>query len=375
MFSIISLSGCCLKHKWVEATCDFPMTCSVCGKTEGEPIGHRWIEATCTTPKTCSVCGVTEGNPLPHTWVEATCTEAKTCSVCGKKEGEALGHEWTFTTVDAPKTCTRCSLTDGEPIKCEEIIIEELIKDDYDNHCFLNESIVGYTNKNPEFSIFDYDGKEIKKINIVKSNYKSWSYDLGYQTDLKNDVCFVTTLFDQENKGTIILYDQFGKELATLNTKLSFTGYLKKDEVIDERYILLSSSDTKKVILCIDTETMSFVDKENIRDDLDYDKEKYGCCYPQKNLNYDLYLVSNLDKSAWGYVDKDFNEVAMYADASDFNAGGYALVSKDLKTYDIIDSDFNVVGKGCIEGESSWLSGGYVLAVLKDEEVHYYMIK
>ena len=29
-----------------------------------------------------------------HKWKEATCTEPKTCSVCGAKEGKALGHAW-----------------------------------------------------------------------------------------------------------------------------------------------------------------------------------------------------------------------------------------------------------------------------------------
>ena len=32
---------------------------------------HDWVEATCTEPKTCSVCGATEGDPLGHNWAEA----------------------------------------------------------------------------------------------------------------------------------------------------------------------------------------------------------------------------------------------------------------------------------------------------------------
>ena len=42
---------------------------------------HEWYAATCTSPKTCSLCGKTEGEPLPHTWLDATCTAAKTCTV------------------------------------------------------------------------------------------------------------------------------------------------------------------------------------------------------------------------------------------------------------------------------------------------------
>ena len=64
------LTGCGHEHKWTEATCTEPKTCTECGKTEGEPLGHKWKEATCTEAKTCSVCGETEGEPLGHKWKE-----------------------------------------------------------------------------------------------------------------------------------------------------------------------------------------------------------------------------------------------------------------------------------------------------------------
>lgn len=48
-------------HKWVDATCTEPKTCSECGATEGDPLGHDWKDATATEPKTCSRCGATEG--------------------------------------------------------------------------------------------------------------------------------------------------------------------------------------------------------------------------------------------------------------------------------------------------------------------------
>lgn len=60
--------------------------------TYEEPVGcpHDWIEATCTNSKTCSICGQTEGEPLGHTWEEATKYTPKTCSICGQKEGNLL---------------------------------------------------------------------------------------------------------------------------------------------------------------------------------------------------------------------------------------------------------------------------------------------
>ena len=86
-------------HTWVDADCDTPKTCSVCGATEGEALGHDWADATTEAPKTCKVCGATEGDPLPpavceHDWSDADCDTPKTCSKCGATEGEALGHDW-----------------------------------------------------------------------------------------------------------------------------------------------------------------------------------------------------------------------------------------------------------------------------------------
>ena len=103
-------------HKWTDATCTAPRTCSVCGETEGTANGHKWTEATCTAPKTCSVCNATEGNAKGHKWTDATCTAPKTCSVCKVTEGEAKGHKWTDATCTAPKTCSVCKATEGEAL-------------------------------------------------------------------------------------------------------------------------------------------------------------------------------------------------------------------------------------------------------------------
>lgn len=61
------LSGCSCRHKWQEATCTEPKTCSKCGETEGEALGHTpgdWIvgesdfvAAEKQENLSCSVCG------------------------------------------------------------------------------------------------------------------------------------------------------------------------------------------------------------------------------------------------------------------------------------------------------------------------------
>ncbi len=106
-----------LSHEWIEADCENPKTCKLCGTTEGEKGGHKWKEATCTDPKTCEICNKTEGTVASHSWENATCTDPKTCSVCGLTEGEALSadkeHKWEEATCAKPKTCTICNKTEG----------------------------------------------------------------------------------------------------------------------------------------------------------------------------------------------------------------------------------------------------------------------
>lgn len=60
-----ALSGCSCNHKWAEANCGAPKTCTRCGVTEGEKVGeHIWMDATTDAPKTCSVCGETTGKKI-----------------------------------------------------------------------------------------------------------------------------------------------------------------------------------------------------------------------------------------------------------------------------------------------------------------------
>ena len=113
---LVVFAGCQCEHQWVEADCVTAKTCSLCGETEGAPLGHRWLAAACTAAKTCEVCGTVEGEALGHSWVEATCAAPKHCEVCGETEGEALAHTWENATTEQPVTCSVCGATEGERI-------------------------------------------------------------------------------------------------------------------------------------------------------------------------------------------------------------------------------------------------------------------
>lgn len=96
-------------------------------KADIEALGHSWVDADCDTPKTCSVCGATEGEALGHNMQETeaavapTCEEAGKTAVltcangCGKTEGgdevPALGHDWADATYDWAEDGSACTAT------------------------------------------------------------------------------------------------------------------------------------------------------------------------------------------------------------------------------------------------------------------------
>jgi hypothetical protein len=59
----------------------------------------KYNVTSCVTNESTSVCGevTVAQQEVPaegHTWVNADCDTPKTCSVCGATEGEALGHSF-----------------------------------------------------------------------------------------------------------------------------------------------------------------------------------------------------------------------------------------------------------------------------------------
>ncbi|MBE6592112.1 MAG: hypothetical protein E7646_08745 [Ruminococcaceae bacterium] len=77
-------------------TCTETANCIHCGKpNEDYDIpGHTMIEASCEHPRMCEICGYSEGEALGHTGGKATCTEYAICTRCNWFYGEVLGHEY-----------------------------------------------------------------------------------------------------------------------------------------------------------------------------------------------------------------------------------------------------------------------------------------
>ena len=107
------------KYKISDATCTETAKyyqscfCGVKGTTIfsfGSPLGHKWKDAACTTPKTCSVCNTTEGDPLGHDWATTWSSDETnhwhTCSRCSEIKDTAA------------HTPDREAATETEPVKC-----------------------------------------------------------------------------------------------------------------------------------------------------------------------------------------------------------------------------------------------------------------
>ena len=368
-------SGCCIKHDWQEATCEEPETCSKCGKTRGEELGHDWEKATCEEPKTCSVCGETKGKPLGHDWEEATCEKPKTCKRCDKTEGEPLEHEWVYATITEPKHCINCGATEGEAVSAEIISMEDITGGNWDYICAYEDSVVCARDNGKEVNVgfYDYNGTVLNEFSYSISSAYSWSYTMP--SDINNKIGFQSTVFDSSKNGTITLYDPYGKEIQKFEIKYPFDySYIYLTRVADDqRYLAEANAENYQVAYWLDTETLELIDAKKQNHvlwgiDYDYDKSKYSFITRMINADMTGFFVGDAYEEHWGYLDDNQNEIAMYKDATEFNIYGYALVSDDGYSYDIIDKDFNVVGEDVIQGNGAYLRSGNspVFAVLTD---------
>ena len=105
-----------------------------------EECAHKWVEATCTEPKTCSICGKTDGDALGHSYQEAvtapTCTEegytTHTCSRCGDSYVDtyvsAAGHDWDDGVVTKEPTYSETGIRTYTCKNCGETKTEEIAK-------------------------------------------------------------------------------------------------------------------------------------------------------------------------------------------------------------------------------------------------------
>ena len=385
---VLILSGCGHVHTWEDATCTEPQKCIECGATEGEALGHDWAEATCDSPKICNRCGITEGEALGHDWVDATCETPKTCSRCGITEGEALGHEWMSATTEAPKTCKVCGKTEGDPISVKIYDFSEYYKG-YRRGAFNSDLGVFVRYKQEDYGqdiveILDASDGEVVSSQIITygeydGRYAFWGYNFPYSYGLTacnkdpNHQNSRVILLGWD--GEILIDDTVPINLYLENNKWNDV-FTSDDNIIsivvgdDSKPIRYYNLQTSEILDPgeIDVELLGDVNTHRFSEKIDepYDETVWSYCDYQPII--DGFLVKRASDEKWGYVDKDFNEIVIYDDATAFCELGYALVSEDRNHYYLIDSDFNKICD--LEGDykSAGMCGGNLFSVCKPDD-------
>ncbi|MCR5376149.1 MAG: hypothetical protein K6E71_05305 [Lachnospiraceae bacterium] len=354
------LAGCCMKHEWAEATCTEPKKCVKCGETEGVANGHKWKAATCTTPKTCETCG--------------------------KTEGEALGHTWVDRTMEKPKTCSVCGATEGKPIAFTELSLEKINADirNIDRLMFMPKTIACVKMADAVCCIYDYDEKLIKEIPLNLGNSEKGRFDcnLLFDSNLENDGWIITTYGDEENNFTIRVFNERGEEVASTREKANVPEgqSLELRNVSDDGYMRFYASEDGYMVkvkprLVIDSKTMTVAAIDAGIPVAWFDTKDYRSVADMIH-NEKYCLATSLDGKKKYYIHPKYYSIkAEFVDASDFNSSGYALASTDGKSYDLLDTDLNVVGAGV--GEGSWATwfGDTVFLIYRDKQYHWYSVK
>lgn len=224
--------------------------------------------------------------------------------------GCGCDHKWQSATCEEPKTCKLCGETEGEPYM-KRAINEDMcvaIEDTKDHHL--------------KVTFYNLNGNVVHEhdLNLNRSDggYDGWIYSFvkdGYMLATGN-----------ENKTEITVYDY---DFNTIMEK-RLDAFLCNGNPNNTAELDSNSFDGINRVYNKNKETTYFaVDFNN------------GC------------FVGTKDEKSWGFIDLDGNEIRMYKDATDFTRSGYALVSEGGKSYDLNDTDMNVVKEGIVEAKGA----------------------
>lgn len=358
VLAVLLLTGCCTKHEWKEATCTEPKHCVKCGEIEGEPLGHDFEKATCTTGIHCRRCGM------------------------GMLDGQALGHTWTPRTLKYPKTCSVCGETEGEPISFTKYDLPVLSKE-VDSMRFTPESIICGKNGEDRIYVYDYDEKLINTIDIATDESCAWSQCVIRWGLTETETAIVTTCIDSSNDCKICMYNARGEKTGEAHTTVVLPegeDNIKPYNLCASRYVSFypSSYDgnaSVNPLILVDVQENCLADPNMEFDFETFVNRNISSCQDAPIIANQYAFIRARD-GRYGYLNKRYSYTeALYQDATNFNSAGYALVSNDGKSYDLIDLDLNVVGTACVEGDKAHWEGDIVFAVRKDGVYTYYSFK
>ena len=360
---------------------------------------HTFKEATCLEPKTCTECGYTEGEALGHDFLEATCEVLSTCSRCGCTQGEYAEHDFAPANLEVAKTCKVCGQTEGEPVKLAifktsegESNVGGLNFDRFDQYWPISNSTIAALFYNSQ--LWEFGGKwTYRGCNLIDADSGSTVYrerwgEVEFPYDvydvIDSDTLRYWLMFFQPNPGSASLviftdskmvgYDDRFQKVFEANADMD--DFVNCDSIYSserlEMLFLINYSDGS-------TRYFSSLNGESVPEPKAEPEPKklegFAKSHYQEGL--DIYLVSQNDE--WGYADAEGNIISMYMDATDFNAAGYALVSDDRVTYDLIDADFNVIATDVVSGKGASTfcgiaEGSYWFKVTDENDLRDYVL-
>ena len=306
---VTGLTGCVHKHKWAEANCQAPATCTICGETQGETGDHSWKEATCTEPKTCIVCGKTEGSAPGHQWEPATTKKPKTCSVCRATEGEPLKKvtvsEWGYPAI---------WFISDQYLMVKDPATQKLYLIDYDGNRILPEAFSENIETEWDWAALKkQDGCFVCRVDNKDGTYHSYLIDPnlnvlinysdpeGYIWDYR-DNCW-EAIYSKDNRIVIYPMKKDASEIKGLNIDLDayfYFGNMGYGTIVCRRKNMKDEEDNTDRVLQVDlsTDELSMVSKH-------YKVKKEQVRLMSASVNKEGWIPASLGN--WEAAEKSFD--------------------------------------------------------------------
>ncbi len=293
-------------------------------------------------------------------------------------------HEWMPATLEAPKTCRICGETEGEPVHA--MILEWLpdMMEEWTNMSVSDETVI--LSKTGEdqltFGVFDYQGILLKEVKLTFDQDDNWSWSQGYYPE---SVGFQVEVVHQDGSGELQLYDIHGEVLKEIpfTTDADDPVHLQLMATENDGFLAEMDADRggtgpESVVYYLDLQEYALAEPTGeegyLPAEVVYDSEVFEECQKQAVGGKTAYYVSTENGAQWGYANDDFVPTGLYVDATPFSTNGYALVSDDGVSYDIVDRDLNVVAEDYIQGRGAYARGQSPVLVCYDSAESRYIL-
>lgn len=207
------------------------------------------------------------------------------------------------------------------------------------------------------YDLYDLDGNKLKSSDLGKVVNDNCA--LNYST-IENMNLFWVIMYSGSD-AYMYMIDPEGEDasckVARKSSYDNLTYQISDDRKYVEFWYYNNSGDDKECTGAYSIDEHAFVDSDAYTPTCDpteeaaslpdfYDETKWSTIAYDSVI--DGYLVASADKSQWGYIDKEGNELGMYTDASNFTEEGFAVVSRDGLNYDLIDTKMRTIIENAI---------------------------